>query len=126
MPKRILVADDQPSARELLRTILSNAGYDVVEAADGNEAVKRATESVPDLILLDIQMPGRDGFNVCTTLRTDPRFSNVPIIAMTAGLMQGERDRAMSAGFSEFLAKPISLAVLRRTVADLLQVLSAS
>ena len=126
MPKRILVADDQPSARELLRTILSNAGYEVIEAADGNEAVKRATESVPDLILLDIQMPGRDGFNVCKALRTDQRFSNVPIIAMTAGLMQGERDRAMSAGFSEFLAKPISVAVLRRTVADLLQVLSAS
>src|SRR4051812_26759138 len=108
MPKRILVADDQPSARELLRTILSNAGYEVVEAADGNEAVKRATESVPDLILLDIQMPGRDGFNVCKALRADQRFSNVPIIAMTAGLMQGKRDRAMSAGFSEFLAKPIS------------------
>jgi len=126
MPKRILVADDQPSARELLRTVLSNAGYEVLEAADGNEAVDRASESTPDLILLDIQMPGRDGFSVCTALRADPRFSSVPIIAMTAGLMQGERDRAMSAGFSEFLAKPISVILLRRTVADLLQALSST
>jgi len=71
-------------------------------------------------------MPGRDGFSVCTALRADPRFSSIPIIAMTAGLMQGERDRAVSAGFSEFLAKPISVILLRRTVADLLQALSSA
>ncbi|MDQ1470730.1 MAG: two-component system, cell cycle response regulator DivK [Bryobacterales bacterium] len=120
MPKRILIADDQLPARELLRTILSSSGYEVLEAADGDEAVRLASESPPDLILLDIQMPGRDGFAVCTELRADPRFALVPIIAMTAGLMRGERERALAAGFSEFLGKPISLRTLRTTVAGLL------
>jgi CheY-like chemotaxis protein len=120
MPKRILVADDQPSARELLRTILANAGYDVVEAADGNEAVDLAWEHSPDLILLDIHMPGRDGFAVCGLLRESPRFLLVPIVAMTAGLMRGERERAMAAGFSEFLGKPISIQAVREIVASLL------
>ena len=120
MPKLILLAEDQPSARELLRAILSGGGYRVLEAADGHEAIRIADATVPDLVLLDIQMPGRDGFSVCAELRSDPRFAAVPIIAMTAGLMRGERERAMDAGFSEFLAKPISVALLRRTVAGLL------
>src|SRR5271168_50989 len=120
MPKRILIADDQPSARELLRAILSNAGYEVLEAADGIEAVDLAWESTPDLILLDIHMPGRDGFAVCGVLRENPRFARIPIVAMTAGLMHGERERAVAAGFSEFLGKPISVGAVREIVAMLL------
>jgi CheY-like chemotaxis protein len=119
MPKRILIADDQPSARELLRTILANALYEVVEAADGIEAVDRALDSTPDLILLDIHMPGMDGFAVCHALRANPLFEGVPIVAMTAGLMRGERERALSVGFTEFLGKPISVADVRRLVAGL-------
>ena len=120
MPKRILVVDDQLSARELLRAILSNAGYEVFEACDGVEAVNRASEVAPDLIMLDIHMPGLDGFAVCAELRADPRFEEVPIVAMTAGLMRGEHERAIAAGFSEFLGKPISMAVLRGVVAGFL------
>jgi CheY-like chemotaxis protein len=120
MPKLILLAEDQPSARELLRAILSGGGYRVLEASDGHEAVRLADAAVPDLVLLDIQMPGRDGFSVCAELRADPRFAAVPIVAMTAGLMRGEKERATEAGFSEFLAKPISVATLRTTVATLL------
>ena len=91
-----------------------------MEACDGLEAVNRAWELPPDLILLDIQMPGLDGFGVCAQLRADPRFEEVPIVAMTAGLMRGEHERAIAAGFSEFLGKPISMAVLRGVVAGFL------
>ena len=121
MPKRILIADDQPSARELLRSVLENAGYEVIEAGNGDEAVDRALESMPDLILLDIQMPGRDGFQACAALKTDLRFADVPVVAMTAGLMRGEKERALASGFADFLGKPISIRTLRQTVADLLQ-----
>ena len=120
MAKRILVADDQPAARELLRAVLSGSGYEVVEAADGAEALDRASESEPDLILLDIHMPRRDGFSACAELRLDPRFAGLPIVAMTAGLMGGERERALASGFTEFLSKPVSMATLRGIVAQLL------
>jgi len=118
--KRILVADDQLPARELLRAILSSAGYDVVEATNGDEALTVAFEVLPDLILLDIQMPVLDGFSVCVALRADARFRSTPIVAMTASLMRGERERATEAGFSDFLDKPIGVGTLRRTVAALL------
>jgi CheY-like chemotaxis protein len=108
------------SARELLRSVLENAGYEVVEARDGDEAVDIALGFTPDLIFLDIQMPRRDGFSVCAALKANPRFAGVPVVAMTAGLMRGERERALANGFSEFLGKPISIATLRRTVAGLL------
>jgi CheY-like chemotaxis protein len=120
MPKRILLAEDQPAARDLLRTVLCGAGYEVIEAVDGLEAVRFAQTAPPDLILLDIQMPGLDGFGVCAALRAEARFANTPIVAMTAGLMRGEKDRALESGFSEFLAKPIPVSILRTTVARLL------
>jgi CheY-like chemotaxis protein len=91
-----------------------------VEASDGDEAVDLALATMPDLVLLDIHMPGRDGFAVCAALRADARLATAPIVAMTAGLMRGERERAVSAGFTEFLAKPISVRTLREFVAGAL------
>lgn len=119
--KRILIVDDQAAARELVGTILSYSGYETHEAVDGLDAVVQAQRVLPDLILLDIHMPGQDGFAACRVLRADPRFAAVPIVAMTAGLMSGEREKALSGGFTEFLAKPISLALLRQTIDRLLQ-----
>jgi CheY-like chemotaxis protein len=118
--KRILVADDQPAARELLATILTHSGYQVFEAVDGIDAAEKASAVEPDLILLDIHMPGTDGLTLCSELRRDPRFTNIPIVALTAGLMGGERERALEAGFTEFLSKPVSIAVLRETIAGLI------
>ena len=117
--KKILIADDQPAARELLGTILVNSGYEVFEAVDGTDAAAKAAEIQPDVILLDIHMPGVDGLTLCSQLRSNPRFVNTPVIALTAGLMRGEKERALEAGFSEFLSKPISIAALRKAVARL-------
>lgn len=118
--KKILIADDQAEARELLRTVLTHCGYDVVEAVDGEDALLKAAAALPDLIMLDIHMPGQDGFAVCDALRGMPAFASVPIVAMTAGLMNGEREKALESGFSEFLPKPIRIGVLRERIAALL------
>jgi two-component system, cell cycle response regulator len=118
--KRILVADDRASSRELVRSILEHCGYEVIEAADGAEAVERAKESQPQLILLDLQMPGLDGYGVIQKLRGDARFAATPIVAVTASAMHGDGEKVLAAGFSGYITKPIRLAQLRREVERLL------
>jgi CheY-like chemotaxis protein len=118
--KRILIADDQPVGRELLRTVLESSGYEVIEATDGAEAIAAARSSVPDLILLDVHMPTRDGLSVVTELRRDPRFAATPVIAVTATAMKGDRQKGLDAGFSEYLTKPVSITMLREIVARFL------
>jgi CheY-like chemotaxis protein len=118
--KRILVADDKASSRELVRSILEHCGYEVIEAANGAEAVEKARESQPQLILLDLQMPGLDGYGVIERLRSDGRFAATPIVAVTASAMQGEGQKALAAGFSGYITKPIRLAYLRCEVERLL------
>jgi CheY-like chemotaxis protein len=118
--KRILIADDQPVGRELLRTVLEPCGYEILEAADGQAALETAAAALPDLILLDIHMPHRDGVSVVTELRRDPRFASTPVIAVTATAMKGDRQKGLDAGFTEYLTKPISIAGLRQMIARFL------
>jgi CheY-like chemotaxis protein len=115
--KTILIADDRDASRELLRTVLLSAGYQVVEAADGREALARADSTRPHLILLDLQMPELDGFGVAAALRQDPRFAETPIIALTASAMQGDREKALKIGFTAYLTKPVRLPALRAEIA---------
>lgn len=119
--KRILIVDDKATSRELLRTILERQGFTVTEAADGEEALQQARAEIPDLILLDLQMPVRNGYEVLSELRQDPRFASLPIIALTASAMQGDRERALAAGFTAYLTKPVTLAHLREEIQRLLQ-----
>jgi two-component system, cell cycle response regulator DivK len=118
--KRILIAEDKATSRELLRTVLENQGYAVTEAADGEEALQKARTEVPDLILLDLQMPVRNGYEALTELRQDPRFAGVPIVAVTASAMQGDREKALLAGFNGYLTKPLALSELRSEIRRLL------
>jgi CheY-like chemotaxis protein len=117
---RVLIADDKPTGRELVRTVLENGGYEVFEASDGIEALDLAHRLRPDLIILDLHMPGLDGFGVIKELRLDPYFATVPVVALTASAMQGDRQRALSAGFTGYITKPVSLKVLRAEVERLL------
>jgi CheY-like chemotaxis protein len=117
----VLIADDKQSNRELLRAILENANYTVVEAADGEEALLLASESNPHLVILDIHMPKRDGFGVITELRKDPMLQGVPIMALTASASFNEKDRILGSGFDACFVKPIGPAKLRDAVASLLQ-----
>jgi two-component system cell cycle response regulator DivK len=118
--KKILVADDKATGRELVRTVLESTGYEVFEASDGIEALDAAQRLHPDLIILDLHMPGLDGFGVIKELRLQTPFATVPIVALTASAMQGDRQRALSAGFTGYITKPVSLKFLRSEVERLL------
>ena len=119
--KKILIADDRAPSRELIREILEMAGYQVAEAPDGARALEMARQLSPDLILLDIEMPFLNGFGVIEKLREDPRFAATPVVALTASAMQGDREKALQAGFTGYISKPVRLAALRAEVARLLR-----
>lgn len=119
--KKVLVADDKATSRELVRVVLEHCGYLVYEASDGIEAMNSARDILPDLIILDLHMPGLDGFGVIQKIRRDTQLAATPVIALTASAMQGDRDRALSVGFSSYLAKPIHLSNLRKEVERLLR-----
>lgn len=118
--KTILVAEDRDASRELIRTVLTAAGYAVIEARDGREAIERALETPADLVILDLYMPHTDGFGVLARLRSDARYAKVPIVALTASAMAGDREKAIASGFSEYISKPVNLALLRQEVGRLL------
>jgi len=118
--KKVLIADDKATSRELVRTVLEKSGYEVIEAGDGVEALQNARESKPDLIILDLHMPRLDGFGVIQELRRDQGFAATPVMALTASAMQGDRERALSAGFTGYISKPIQLRMLRSEVERLL------
>ena len=118
--KKVLVVDDKATGRELVRTVLENSGYEVYEASDGLEALEVVHRILPDLIILDLHMPGLDGFGVVTELRKDANFAQTPCVALTASAMQGDRQRALAAGFTGYITKPVSLKALRLEVERLL------
>jgi two-component system cell cycle response regulator DivK len=118
--KKILIAEDRPSSRELIRTVLEGCGYIVFEASDGRQAVDVARRELPDLLIVDLQMPALDGLGVLAELRRDERFAEVPIVALTASAMQGDRERALEAGFTEYITKPVNLRFLREELTRLL------
>lgn len=118
--KQILIVEDKESSRELLRTILEQQGYGVIEAKDGEEAVRQLSLSTPDLVLLDLQIPIRSGFDVLKVIRSDDRLAKLPVVALTASAMQGDREKALAAGFTGYMAKPVSPAQLREAVTRLL------
>ena len=119
--KKVLIADDKAESRELLRTVLEKSGYEVHEAVDGVQALEQARALVPDLIILDLHMPRLDGFGAIEKLRQEDNFAATPILALTASAMMGDRERAITAGFSGYIAKPIGLNTLRNEVARLLR-----
>jgi CheY-like chemotaxis protein len=120
MPSRILVCDNEPVLRALVRDALAIGDYDIVEARDGDESVEVARASEPDLIVLDMMMPGRSGLEVLEELRAEPRFAETPVIMLTARAQAADRDAAVDAGASHFLSKPFSPLGLASLVEELL------
>jgi two-component system cell cycle response regulator len=105
---RILVAEDNAVNRELLRELLEARGYSVSEACDGQEALQMLEQVMPELLLLDIGMPVLDGFGVIRRIRENPRLAPLPVVAVTAYAMRGDREKILSSGFDGYLSKPLN------------------
>ena len=104
--KSVLVADDNAPNRELTSVILEQNGFRVLRAADGNEALEKIRQERPDLVLLDIHMPGLDGYRTLQRIRQDLSLTGLPVVAVTASAMADDEERAFASGFTAYLAKP--------------------
>lgn len=113
---RILVAEDNAANLELMREILDIQGHDIIEAHDGSEALLQAELANPDLILLDVNMPVMNGFEVLERLRANPQLARIKVVALTAYAMRGDREKALEAGFDAYLTKPIDIQTLTQTI----------
>ena len=120
MSQSVLIVDDEPMARTLLRLMLVRAGFNVSEAENGFDALEKVKKNQPDLILLDVMMPGMDGFTVCETLRSENTTLTLPIIMLSAKTDIDSINRGLLVGATKYLTKPISPEELTKHVREAL------
>jgi len=108
MPYKILITDDSPITRKLLLKILENKGYDLIEAVDGEDAIETCLNEIPDLMLLDISMPKKDGYEVCSTIKADSRTRDIPVIFLSANTDTADKIRGLELGAVDYITKPFS------------------
>ena len=116
MKKTILLVEDNERNRKLVRTVLEFRGHEVVECGDGEGALPLAREHRPALVLMDIQLPKLDGISALRQLRADAETAAIPVIAVTASVTSGERERVIAAGFNGYISKPIDVATFGDTI----------
>jgi two-component system cell cycle response regulator DivK len=116
--ERILLVEDNERNMKLFRDVLLATGYRTIEATTGAQAVELALEHVPALVLMDIQLPDIDGVEALGRLRADERTASIPVLALTAQAMHGDRERFLAAGFDGYLSKPVDVVELVGTVKD--------
>lgn len=114
----VLLVEDNERNLKLARDVLEFAGFTVLVAMTGEEAVSRARDALPDLVLMDLQLPGMDGHEALSRLRSDESTAAIPVVALTAFAMQQDRDRARAAGFDGYLEKPINVRQFPQQVRD--------
>jgi len=117
MSKRILVVEDNPDNRILITDVLSSLDYEVLVAVDGEEGLSMAQDEVPDLILMDLSLTKMDGWTATNLIKQDAALSHIPIIALTAHAMVGDREKALAAGCDYYISKPIDLRELQQKLA---------
>jgi two-component system cell cycle response regulator DivK len=122
----ILIADDNAASLELLRDALAAPGYRIVESSDGSDALLKVQSETPDIVLLDIQMPGLDGFEVLRAMRALNPPVHCRVLAITAFAMDGDRERMLAFGFDGYIAKPVSVSQVREQVRQVLNSASKS
>jgi two-component system, cell cycle response regulator DivK len=108
-PIRILYIEDYADNRLLIRRVLMAEGYEVLEAANAQEALKSALLEPPDLILMDINLPEVDGYTLTARIRSTPKLSHIPVVALTANVMKGDRERVLEAGCDGYIQKPVDI-----------------
>ncbi|MDH7600131.1 MAG: response regulator transcription factor [Sedimentisphaerales bacterium] len=119
--KRILIVEDEPDILELLRITLAKEGYDPIFAKTGEQAIELAKKDLPDMVVLDIMLPGIDGLDVCKILRSDPRTSHIPIIMLTARSEEADIVTGLEVGADDYVTKPFSPKVLSARIRNLLR-----
>ena len=117
---RVLLVDDYPDAREMYAEYLDFSGFEVIEAANGMEALQRAADMQPDIILMDLSLPVMDGWEATRRLKAESTTQTIPVIGLTAHAMTGDRDKAMAAGCDDYDTKPVELPRLLEKIEALL------
>jgi CheY-like chemotaxis protein len=120
MKHRILLVEDNPQNRYLMTFLLEKHGHEVAVAEDGEEALAALEASVPDLVLMDMQLPRMDGYEATRRIKADDRFRQIPLVALTAHSMKGDRAKAVDAGCDEYVTKPVDADALMALIARLL------
>ena len=119
--KKIVVVEDNPFNMELVCDILAIKGYDIYEAVDAEQGLELISRVMPDLVLMDIQLPGMDGIEATKILKSQESTKNIPVVAVTANAMKGDREEIISEGFDDYISKPIEISVLTGTVEEMLK-----
>ena len=120
MSKRVLVVEDHEDNRQILRDLLASAGYEMIEAHNGEDGVAAAAAEQPDLILMDIQLPILDGYEATRRIKADPALKAIPIIVVTSYALSGDEDKARAAGCDAYIAKPYSPRLLLARIREFL------
>ncbi len=120
MAKKILLVDDEPDIISMLKLRLEASGYDVITAADGNIAYDKAKSELPDLVILDLMLPGMDGYQVCRLLKFNEKYRHIPIIMLTAKSQKDDKDWGQKVGADFYLTKPFDAAELLNKIKELL------
>ncbi len=118
MTQRILIVEDQDDNRMILRDLLGVAGFEILEAVNGAEGVEAAKRELPDLILMDVEMPEMDGYEATRRIKDDPDTALIPVIVVTSYALSGDEEKARSAGCDDYVTKPFSPRALLATIRD--------
>jgi len=116
--RKVLYVEDSVENRRLVRLVLENEGYEMVEIDDGAAAVEGVRQHAPDLILMDMHLPNLDGYEITRRIRQLPEFAAVPIVALTASVLKADKDRALRAGCTGFIQKPIDVDRFPRQIGE--------
>jgi two-component system cell cycle response regulator DivK len=126
MAKTILIVEDELKNLKLLRDLLQRFGHNTVEATDGEQGVELARTRIPDLILMDIMMPKMDGLEATRIIKADSKTKHIPVIALTSYAMKGDKERTLEAGCDGYIAKPVDIQEVLKTVEHYLQAVGQS
>ena len=118
---RILIVEDNEDNQELMRFLLERAGYEVISAQNGLDGVHTARSQKPDIILMDLSLPELDGWSAARQIKADPEIGSIPMIAVTAHTLPGDRRKALDAGFDSYISKPINIHMFDITVGKVLE-----
>ncbi len=118
--KKIVIVEDNPFNMELVHDILAIKGYDIYEAVDAEQGLEIIARVKPDLVLMDIHLPGMDGIEATRLIKSQESTKNIPVVAVTANAMKGDREEIISQGFDDYISKPIELTALIEKVAEIL------